>query len=262
MKLSSVLEAPRKKKASEPSLPYDPNWDALAQLKERAALNGRELAGKFQLFVPRPHRDGMSNRDRRMSNLANKYAYDDEGNIKPQYAKWQGDQVESVQEAAPILAPGMGDTPPGGNKPARAFWTSTAVREHDGTWSSDWSRWVADNQPSWSAETGYLYRIRPNLLILPLETDYDAEDIIRAFAGLDRGAPIDHSQQYSQLTGKFPWDAIAKHFDGVHHRGYGGHGGGFTYGWDVESTAWFKSDALQLIKEVPIYRGKEEEEDY
>jgi len=49
----------------------------------------------------------------------------------------------------------------------------------------------------------------------------------------------------------FPWDEISKHFDAVWHSG-SGYDRDFMYGWDVESTAWFNTDFLQLIGEVPV----------
>ena len=53
------------------------------------------------------------------------------------------------------------------------------------------------------------------------------------------------------LMKDFPWQDIRKHWDGVnHHHSFDRYG--FTYGWDVESTAWFNTDVLTYVGEVDI----------
>lgn len=261
MRVKEVIsEAKRKPKPLGPgdTTPHDwnPGWEDLNWLKENAARTGARLAGSYQLFVPRANSSAATVRDRRLKNLANAWAWDDEGNLKPQYARFEeppremtGLEPNEVAEAAPILSPGKASPRAGWNKPHAHLWTSTAVKNRSG-WSSDWSRFIAGRHPDWFSEKGYLYKVKPGALILEISSEHDAERIYHTFERLGLAKPIDYSS-YSRLTGAFPWDQIAKHFDAVWHGGYG-YNDDFTSGWDVESTAWLDTSFLQLIGEVPV----------
>jgi len=263
MRAKEFLSELRKKKAVAPKAgdttehDYNPGWEDLNWMKERGALMGQKMTGMHQLFMPRPSVFAKTNRDRRMDNLANRYAWQekDPTKLKPQYAKWQGDEPEpeeqSVQESAPILIPGKAITPPGNNKPQANLWTSSAKKLNDGTYTSDWVKYVANNNKSWMSPTGYLYRVKPNGLVLELNTDQDAERIKWAFQNLGSMPHDDPNDTYRYLSKDYPWDQIVKHFDAVHHYPYSSNRD-FLYGWDVESTAWFNTDQLELIGEVKI----------
>lgn len=228
---------------------YDPGWERLNYLKSVAKNAGNQLSNTYQLFVPRRNPMAQTPRDKRLKNLANQYAWDDEGNLKPEYEKWE----KGLSEGAPILAPGKAVSPPGNNKPSASLWTSTARKVGDG-WISEWSQWTEDNQPTWFSKTGYLYKVKPGALILELNNDYDAQEIMRAFQNLNRVKEPEDPHNYGQsfrMRSVFPWDEISKNFAGVHHSGFG-YGDDFMYGWDVESTAWFDTSVLQLIGEVPV----------
>jgi hypothetical protein len=243
---------------------YNPGWQDLNWLKEQGKKRGEWLAGSYQLFVPRANPRAQTARDRRLANLANKWAWDekDPTQLKPHYAKWEKGPKElsptgqsddtQIAEAAPILAPGKAVTPPGSNKPVANFWTSTGKKTADG-WTSEWAEWIHSAHPTWFSPKGYLYKVKPGALILQLDHSYDAERIFRAFSDLGRtNEPPEYYQNDIQgaMRASFPWDQIAKHFDGVWHGGYGDQG--FMYGWDVESTAWFDTSFLQLVGEVPV----------
>lgn len=228
---------------------YDPGWQLLNDLKSLAQHTGRRLADTYQLFVPRRNPMALTSRDKRLKNLANKYAWDDEGNLKPEYEKWE----KGIAEGAPILAPGKTVSPPGNNKPSASLWTSTARKVGDG-WTSEWAQWTESNQPTWFSTTGYLYKVKPGALILELDNDHDAQDIMWVFQSLNRVKEPEEPNNYGRDVNMrlvFPWDEISKNFAGVHHSGYG-YGNEFMYGWDVESTAWFDTSVLQLIGEVPV----------
>lgn len=269
MRFSEIISE-LKKKPVEPKAgdetphDYNPGWQDLNWLKEQGKKQGEWLAGSYQLFVPRANPRAQTTRDRRLANLANKWAWDekDPTQLKPQYAKWEkgpkelsptGQQDDDqIAEAAPILAPGKAVTPPGSNKPVANFWTSTGKKTTDG-WTSDWAEWIYGNHPSWFSPKGYLYKVKPGALILQLDHSYDAERIFRAFSDLGRtNEPPEYYQNDREgaMRATFPWDQIAKHFDGVWHGGYRDQG--FMYGWDVESTAWFDTSFLQLVGEVPV----------
>ena len=242
---------------------YMPGWTSLNYLKERAQNRGRIMEGSYQLFVPRRNPGAITARDKRFSNLSNAYAWDDEGNLKPNYAKWEEPRKElsglEVQEAAPILTPGKVLSPPGNSKPKASLWTSTA-REGPNAWSSEWARWTWSNQSKWFSETGYLYKVKPGALVLELNSDHDAEMVYDAFTDLGRAKERDvDSYEKWELHREFPWGEISKHFDAVWHGGYGRDGDDFMYGWDVESTAWFDTSFLVLVGEVPVVPYSDDE---
>lgn len=265
MLVKDLLEAKKKhllQKAGDTTPhDYNPGWEELNWLKQQAKKNGERLAGSYQLFVPRSNPSAKTPRDYRLDNLGNKWAWDDEGNLKPDYEKRERIRQElkgtETMESAPILKPGKAITPPGRNKPQADFWTSTAKKTTDG-WTSEWAQWVSENQPSWFSNTGYLYKVKPGALILELDHESDAERIYFAFEMLGRATPIDYNDSYGRLSKAFPWDQIAKHFDGVRHGGYS-YRSEFLYGWDVESTAWFDTSFLQLVGEVKVDRYSDNE---
>lgn len=260
------LEELRTKKIKEPRVgddtPHDwnPGWQDLNWFKKNALEDGNRLAQRgYQLFIPRANLSAQTARDRRMKNLANPYAYDEKGNLTPQYDRWEQGPKElsptgQTNEAAPTINPGAkNNVPPGGNKPVAQLWTSTAIKQKDGTWTSDWGQWIARNHRDWLAPKGYLYKVKPGALVLELN-DYDAERLQQAFADLGRSEPM--KDRYT--TAHFPWQEINKHFDAVRvvHPGRD-----FTYGWDVESTAWFDTSHLTLVGEVPISQYGVDDED-
>jgi hypothetical protein len=239
---------------------FNPGWEALNYLKSRAAADGKRMAGRLQLFVPRPTSASKTRSERYKELIKDPYAWDDEGNLKPNYEKWvnQG----PTNEAAPILKPGKAIAPPGNNKPNADLWTSTARKNDDGTYTSAWAEWTAEYQPDWSSNKGYLYKIKPGALILELNSDHDAERIFAAFHDLGRIQSNDVNSRYDQemaMRQHFPWDQVAKHFDAIHHWGYRGYGDSFVYGWDVESIAWLDTSFLQLVGEVPVRNYRDEE---
>jgi hypothetical protein len=271
MKIADIITELRKKKVSEPKAgdetahDWDPGWQELNWFREQALDDGNRLASRgYQLFIPRVNRSAMTKQDRRHVNLTNPYAYDDQGELKPQYDRWEQGPKElsptgAVDEAAPAINPGAkNNIPPGSNKPQAQLWTSTAFKTKDGTWTSDWGRWIANNHKAWLAPKGYLYKVKPGALVLSLDSDYQAERLYQAYESLGMAKSLDHSVYRMNLSGVFPWDQVNKHFDAVHHDGIG-YGNDFLYGWDVESTAWFDTNHLTLIGEVPITQWDDEQ---
>ena len=271
MRYSEIIRELRKKSkpASEPNSDditpqYNYAWDQLNSLKEYALSRGNIMAGSYQLFVPRRNPNAMTARDIRLRNLANKYAYDDQGNIKPEYEKYERGPIElspvgpqdNIKEASPILPPTKPVNKSGNNKPNANLWTSTAIKTENG-WTSDWAKWTYNNQRDWLSNTGYLYKVKPGALVLSLDSTYDAEEVYNVFSDLGRLKEIPEylkgSRPYYKdlMRYNFPWDEISKHFDAVWHSG-SRYDHDFMYGWDVESTAWFDTDFLQLIGEVPV----------
>lgn len=246
---TEVARKPPKKDQSP--YPYNRGWEELNTIKQRAAQLGSKLAGTYQLFVPRQAGSQLTRRERRLMNLADRWAYDDQGNIKPNYEKWENEGP--IDEAAPIIYPSVNNIPPGGNKPAARIWTSTAYKKH-GKWTSDWNDWVLDNMTDWSNTFGYLYRVKPGALILNFDDTEDALSIYRAFVDLGViPSPDFDVYNISKLSKIYPWNQIYKHFHGVHHHEQYDPGDQFTYGWDCESTAWLNTSFLELVGKVPVF---------
>jgi hypothetical protein len=262
MRAREFLPEAKKKKAVAEPVPYNPGWDNLNWLKEEAFKFGNQMTSRYQLFMPRENPAAMTRYDKRLKNLSNQYAYDENGNLKPEYEKWEDvdhndyhPTGNEIQEGAPILTPGKNTPKIGNNKPIANLWTSSARKFDNNTWTSDWVYFANRTHPGWMSPTGYLYKIKPGALILRLDSVYDAERIMTAFQDLGSvgQVKVDYKLGPSYtMRIAFPWDAIARHFDAVWHSGYSGYDNEFMYGWDCESTAWFNSDYLQLLGEVQI----------
>jgi hypothetical protein len=262
---TEVKRKPPVPKAGD-TTPHDwtPWWQRLNYLKKEAQQEGERLSKRYQLFIPRgiktPNTSEISKKF-----LQNKYAWDDEGNLHPEYEKYYdprqyrkeyhpAGKTPELSEAAPVLNPAKVPPVPGRNKPTGSFlWTSTAYKMGD-KWSSDWNKWIISNQPDWSNKVGYLYKVKPGALILRLNSDYDVEEVYDVFRGMGRIQDTDDKYKYGQMNGMqrdFPWQEISKHFDAVTHQSPYSRGE-FLYGWDVESTVWFDPGFLHLVGEVPV----------
>jgi len=133
-------------------------------------------------------------------------------------------------------------------KPAGAhiFWTSTATKNPNGTYTSAWADWCAGNMPQWLNKKGELFRVTSGVKILSINTDNDA---MRAgkYYGLDPLKAM-FSPDMIPWVSKFPWDKIQNDYDGIHHEPSGSRIMNFLMSsWDVESTAWFNRSHLDDI---------------
>lgn len=204
-------------------------WDALETLKIHAREQGQQLEHTHQLHVPRP----TISINRRARDL---------------------DPRGEVTEAMPVLDPVKSAPRVGWNKPSRGFWTSTAERTHSG-WRTAWSDWTAENMPAWFSPQASLFRVRPGCLVLPMHSESDARAVYYLFDALGQVAHKPGEEDLD-LRDSFPWNAVARHFDAVTHNGvvrsmYPD----FLSGWDVESTAWFRTSCLTYVGEVRVAQG-------
>lgn len=220
---------------------YDPDWERLNLLKDDAAKLGDKLAGSLQLFVPRTIKfSGFKD-------------------LHP---------TGKVEESAPIFPGTRLISPPGKNKPTGAFWTSSAIKKGDNIYTSDWNDWILDEMPHWGSNKGYLYRVKPGQLIVSINSDYDAKLLFNLFQELMSRDPENQSESFPSeddydefkfnrhLIRYFPWHSISRHFDAVHHNRPKS-ADMFTYGWDVESTAWFDMNrSLHYLGKVDIVTKK------
>jgi len=234
---SSFMTEVRKKKIQTI---YDHAWERLKMIKGEAEELGEKMVGSLQLFVPRP------------------VTFTGVKDLHPT------GKVEEVTEAVPFFPGTRMISPPGNNKPRGAFWTSTAIKTGDDSYTSDWVKWVQVEMPQWGSPKGYLYKVNSGNLILELNSDYDATVLFRLFQELmDRdlgnaseafpeGNENDEFNFNYHMQRYFPWHSISRHFDAVTHT-HPRSSYSFTYGWDVESTAWFDmTRSLKFLGEVSV----------
>lgn len=219
-------------------------WNELQSIQERSMTYGRP--GEYQLFVPRI--EWMKKREK--ANWTQQY--DAEGNERKKVKEYKDAPV------IPKISPTTDQH--GHNKPANAFWTSTLYKGSivDGkqTYSSDWAKFIARNHPEWWSPYGFVYKYSPSSVFLRLDDSKEAQriyDIFKRLRGELNPMDADHTHY---MTSDFPWDEVAKHFDGVTHSGYGRFDEysweNFTSGWDAESTAWLNTSVLTRVAKVPI----------
>lgn len=228
------------------------DWEELQYLKDESLQVGNQLAASgYQLYMPNPVKMPKSTQEKRRSMFADPSAWADDGNLDPaseKYVYGNNDiSPNGINESAPIIGPSRTNVPPGRNKPHAQLWTSTATKNRNGSWSSEWVDWCEYEAPEWMAPKGYLYKVKPGARILRLN-EMSAEELYLIFTGQRLNSKI-------ITNSDFPWDKINNHFDAV-HMSKKDIGQGFTYGWDVESTAWFDPSFLTLVGEVPIKQGE------
>ena len=226
-----------KKKVVEPAW-SDDYTSGYARLKDMQN-HLREKHMRQQLFVPK----------RRDPKLELKRKQDrDWREVKKQFP----DEIK--EESIPVLT-SYRESPPGDSKPAHAFWTSSAIALKDGTYTSDWNKLVHNTFPEWQNDYGYLFEVDTSAIVLPsrdLDQFYEWAEFAHKFT---KEVPDWAKSEWSasRMRSNYPWDILARHFDGVHHGGYGGGGyDEFTYGWDVESTAWFNTKVLKYKGAVKL----------
>lgn len=228
-----LYEAPRKpKEVPFHDADYSSGYSQLRDMQNHLSMNADRF--RLQLFVPKRRDPVKAEKFKRNT---------DWREIKKQFP----DEVVK-EETIPILTSFKESPVDGDNKPSSAFWTSSAKRLSDGTYTSDWAKHVAHIFPEWQTDYGYLFEVKQTALVIDsghLNQFYDwAESYGKTTKEVSDYAKS--SDRDTQMRSNFPWQALAKHFDGVHHDGYSGGYGSmrFTYGWDVESTAWFNTSML------------------
>jgi hypothetical protein len=169
---------------------------------------------------------------------------------------------DEVKESAsiPILTT-YKEQPPGDNKPSNAFWTSTAIPLKDGRYTSDWYKFVHRVFPEWQTDYGYLFEVDHSALVMK-SGDLDQFYEWVEFAGkITKEVPDWAKREWSatRMRTNYPWDVLARHFDGVRHHGYSHGYDDFTYGWDVESTAWFNTKYLKYKGAVKLSTYEDDE---
>lgn len=230
--------------------PKEPDWpnqsSEYSQLRDKQQYLTRKNLG-LQLFVPKrrdPKKMEKLRRDR------------DWWAIKKEFPD------EQLKEEAPPILTGFTESPPGDNKPNNSFWTSTAIKRGVG-YTSDWYEFVQRVFPDWQTDYGYLFEVKPNALVFDSSYLDQFYDWAETYGRMTKDVPDYYKNEYgsSRMRSNYPWDTMARYFDGVNHRGGSGYGrhDEFTYGWDVESTAWFNTNVLTYKGAVRLHHVDDEE---
>ena len=137
-------------------------------------------------------------------------------------------------------------------KPQAKLWTSTAVYRGGNSYTSAWAEWCHINMRQWLAPKGQLYQVQPGARVLNIGSDAAARKIAKIF---DMEFA---SGNYGKILSNYPWEKLGQLVDGIRYpaRLRGTWGSGLNNilmsMWDVESTAWFRTDKLNFVKEVDI----------
>lgn len=243
------LDEAKKKVPKEPDLPNA--WDddsGLARLRDIQQYSSWKASdhNKLQLFVPKRRDPKVA---LRVSALA-----------RARQFKKTNESI-LVEEAPPLLHD-YHESPPGDNKPRSGFWTSSARKKNNGTYTSAWYEFVKDRFPEWQTDYGYLFEIVGDPLIFDLD-DRSADDFTEWADRYGKSTTKKRDDfnfgRRSEMYMRFPWDILTRHFDATHCDAYGHDD--FTSGWDIESTVWFKTRFLKYRGAVKLWYDNDTEED-
>jgi hypothetical protein len=202
---------------------------------------------KPQLYIPRPQKNKYLNWT---------WDFDNEGNVRPHKKKEYGIEEDVKGQLIPVST----SAPKGDTKPrAQSFWTSSGTQTADGTWTSDWNRYVQGNVSEWYNPYGYVYKVNPSARILSLDNGHYIQKATEEYAKL-RGDFEEYEKDDMNVRKHFPWDLLHKHWDAVHtsHPARSAIYQSledpqmFTYGYDAESTVWLNTNVLTLMGKVKI----------
>lgn len=244
-----LREAPRKKKVDDDWIrDYPSGYGSVRDMQEYMSWNPHKSGRELQLFVPK--RRDPDEEKRRAS----------ERRYYQTRREQEAEEAKLKEETIPVLT-SFKEQPPGNNKPGNAFWTSTALKTAHG-YTSDWYRFVEQRFPEWQTDYGYLFEIKPGARIF----DLSFHDRFYEWAMQhDKMSVAPTSSEWirpfsdSDMRYRFPWDTLAHHFDGVHT--FGNDERGLSYGWDVESTAWFDTSVLTYKGAVRLAHHSMDEDD-
>lgn len=252
-----ITEAPRKKKPNPEDdwiVDYTSGYADLRSMQQYSME--REL--DLQLFVPK-HRD-----PKLMQRQAQEYRYRVTKHEQEAEEAAAAEKLKEDRTDRPPILTAFNESPvKGSNKPSGAFWTSTAERKSNGEYSSEWYEYVKTTFRTWQTDYGYLFAVKPNAMILR------SSDLDHYYNWAERAKRLEKNNEYversygsTRMRGNYPWKELSKHFDGVHHNGFSYRDSDdFTYGWDVESCAWFNTSVLEYKGAVRLWNGTYDEDD-
>jgi hypothetical protein len=105
--------------------------------------------------------------------------------------------------------------------------------------------------PDWLSKKGQLYQVNTGARVLNLGSDDAARKVAALFG-----------RQYTkgryEILGNYPWKELGQYFDAVRYPArlsgrWGSRQANILMSmWDVESTAWYNTQHLTLVREVDI----------
>jgi hypothetical protein len=137
------------------------------------------------------------------------------------------------------------------NKPMNAFWTSTAIKSGE-SYTSEWTEFSGDFIGS--PKSFLLLKAKPDAKIFEVSSRKDYNSLKKEFG------ETKHPMLDDPMFRKLNWVDIAKVYDAVRITNEGAGKSreqGWLYGWDIESTAWFDPQKLEVIEAIDLKkRGK------
>jgi len=150
----------------------------------------------------------------------------------------------------PLIVPPVRNDPIIGTKPTGGFWTSTYTPFSK--YCSAWLEWCAYEEPEWMTEHCYIVTPKKNIRVYVIDSYRDLELLIESdFRYKPSGdiQPVFVSPDWEKMSQY--WDAVMLTEKGERETRY-------TqpinlYGWDCESTLWFR-DVFESV--IPVQEDK------
>ena len=126
-------------------------------------------------------------------------------------------------------------------KPTGGLWTSTFTP--NAKWCSAWVAWCATEMPDWLTDNCCVLYPRKEARVYTINSYEDLLNLVKKFGYVVEKPFV------------FPnWENVAKRYDAVHLTAKGQWETRYTrplnlYGWDVESTLWFRN---VFTKAIPL----------
>lgn len=140
-------------------------------------------------------------------------------------------------------------------KPNAELWTSTADFRGNNSYTSEWAEWCYYNMQEWLSPVGQLYQVMPGARVLNIGSDASAVKIAKILGHV-------FTQGKYQILTDYPWKELKLYFDAVRYParlkgGYNSRNSNILMSlWDVESTAWYNTGKLKLVRDVKINTRK------
>jgi len=152
------------------------------------------------------------------------------------------------------------------NKPRDGFWTSTYLPR--GKFASDWAYFLLYNDKrelrKQQGKTHLLLKVKPSARVYHIDSYGDLAKLVRRYPHKVMMEEFEIWRKIGLLTedgagvrAPIDWEKVAQDYDGVHltDDGQGATRHSYPYdlyGWDAESTVWFRN----VFSRLEPYRGK------
>jgi hypothetical protein len=157
-------------------------------------------------------------------------------------------------------------------KPKGGLWTSSFEinKDRDNEFPSDWYNWCCWEMPQWIGNKALLFDVYKDAKIFHINSMKDLEELFKWYPRIKEPSTFSHTIDFESIAKD--WDAIHLTWAGQAETRWSTDGslaGANLYGWDCESTLWFRNcfkshDIISLEKfnkQHNVYeRGMESEE--